>query len=36
MKGAGAAAEIEAATKQIRAFKLQNVERFSPWVRSPR
>lgn len=26
MKGAGAAAEIEAATKQIRAFKLQNVE----------
>jgi 16S rRNA (guanine527-N7)-methyltransferase len=26
MKGAGAAAEIEAASKQIRAFKLQNVE----------
>jgi len=26
MKGAGAAAEIEAAAKQIRAFKLQNVE----------
>jgi 16S rRNA (guanine527-N7)-methyltransferase len=26
MKGAGAAAEIEAASKQIRTFKLQNVE----------
>ncbi|MDH6423450.1 16S rRNA (guanine527-N7)-methyltransferase [Aurantimicrobium minutum] len=26
MKGAGAAAEIDAATKQIRAFKLSNVE----------
>ena len=26
MKGAGAAAEIEAAAKQIRAFKLHNVE----------
>jgi 16S rRNA (guanine527-N7)-methyltransferase len=26
MKGAGVAAEIEAASKQIRAFKLQNVE----------